>query len=229
MSSTRKANHSAGRAASNAARVAPAALIVLVIGMLITHPAQAQTNFKSLYSFEGDVVSDGWEPGSWIRDSAGNLYGSTEYGGLPKCNCRTRDRDYAEVYGNAVQRAPGFAGFELFLEEIQRTRLKEIDTISTHMEISLNELIHRQNLRMADLLSGDHSREANPLLSTSSRSKIRSTNSTTGWKNGGTRLSVNDSARLPISSTMVARGSYRAVVARRVCPSPWVGAIHTER
>ena len=53
---------------------------------------------------------------------------------------------------------------EPFLEEIQQTRLKEIDTISTHMEISLNELIHRQNLRMAELMSGDHSREANPLL-----------------------------------------------------------------
>jgi hypothetical protein len=51
-----------------------------------------------------------------------------------------------------------------FLEEIQQTRLKEIDTVSTHMEISLKELIHRQNMRMAELLSGDQSREANPLL-----------------------------------------------------------------
>lgn len=38
-----------------------------------------------------------------------------------------------------------------FQEEIKSQRLKEIDTISKHMEISLNELIHRQNLRMADL------------------------------------------------------------------------------
>jgi superfamily II DNA or RNA helicase len=53
---------------------------------------------------------------------------------------------------------------EPFLEEIQQSRLKEIDTIAAHMEISLNELIHRQNLRMAELLSGDQSREANPLL-----------------------------------------------------------------
>jgi SNF2 family DNA or RNA helicase len=51
-----------------------------------------------------------------------------------------------------------------FLQEIQQSRLKEIDTIASHMEISLNELIHRQNLRMAELLSGDQSREANPLL-----------------------------------------------------------------
>ena len=51
-----------------------------------------------------------------------------------------------------------------FLEEVQQTRLKEIDTISNHMEISLRELIHRQNLRMAELQSGDQSRENNPLL-----------------------------------------------------------------
>jgi len=51
-----------------------------------------------------------------------------------------------------------------FLEEVQGSRLKEIETIAKHMEISLNELIHRQNLRMAELLSGDQSRENNPLL-----------------------------------------------------------------
>jgi hypothetical protein len=66
-----------------------------------------------------------------------------------------------------------------FLEEVQQTRLKEIDTISNHMEISLRELIHRQNLRMAELLSAqeaqhsvvrdsgegrDQSRAYNPLL-----------------------------------------------------------------
>jgi superfamily II DNA or RNA helicase len=38
-----------------------------------------------------------------------------------------------------------------FLEEIKSERLKEVETISRHMEISLNELIHRQNLRMAAL------------------------------------------------------------------------------
>lgn len=39
-----------------------------------------------------------------------------------------------------------------FLEEVTVQRAKEIQTISRHMEISLNELIHRQNLRMAELL-----------------------------------------------------------------------------
>ena len=51
-----------------------------------------------------------------------------------------------------------------FLDEVQQARLQEIDTISNHMEISLNELIHRQNLRMAEFMSGDQSRENNPLL-----------------------------------------------------------------
>jgi hypothetical protein len=66
--------------------------------------------------------------------------------------------------GDVVEQALIEKALEPFLEEIQQTRLKEIETISTHMEISLNELIHRQNLRMAELLGGDHSREANPLL-----------------------------------------------------------------
>jgi superfamily II DNA or RNA helicase len=38
-----------------------------------------------------------------------------------------------------------------FLQEVKAQRIKEIETISKHMEISLNELIHRQSLRMADL------------------------------------------------------------------------------
>lgn len=66
--------------------------------------------------------------------------------------------------GDVVEQALIEKALEPFLEEIQQTRLKEIDTISSHMEISLNELIHRQNLRMAELLSGNQSREANPLL-----------------------------------------------------------------
>jgi len=66
--------------------------------------------------------------------------------------------------GDIVEQALIEKALEPFLQEIQQSRLKEIDTIATHMEISLNELIHRQNLRMAELLSGDQSREANPLL-----------------------------------------------------------------
>jgi hypothetical protein len=51
-----------------------------------------------------------------------------------------------------------------FLNVISSQRAKEIETIANHMEISLNELIHRQNLRMAELLESQNSGETNPLL-----------------------------------------------------------------
>jgi hypothetical protein len=108
---------------------------------------------------------------------------------------------------DVVEQALIEKALEPFLEEIQQTRLKEIDTISTHMEISLNELIHRQNLRMAELMSGDHSREANPLLAANIKQvedKIDELNNR--LESGGTRLSGNGSAPLRISSTTAARG-----------------------
>jgi len=52
-----------------------------------------------------------------------------------------------------------------FLEEVAAEREKEVETISRHMEISLNELIHRQSLRMADLHSQQQSGDNNPLTS----------------------------------------------------------------
>ena len=51
-----------------------------------------------------------------------------------------------------------------FLEEIQMQREKETEVISRHIEISLNELINRQNLRMADLLESQQAGDASPLL-----------------------------------------------------------------
>lgn len=51
-----------------------------------------------------------------------------------------------------------------FLEEIRQQREKETEMISVHMEISLNQLIHRQNLRMADLLEDQQSGDPSPLL-----------------------------------------------------------------
>lgn len=51
-----------------------------------------------------------------------------------------------------------------FLTTISAQRAKEIETISKHMEISLNELIHRQNLRMAELLESQRAGDTNPLL-----------------------------------------------------------------
>jgi superfamily II DNA or RNA helicase len=53
---------------------------------------------------------------------------------------------------------------EPFLAEIRSERVKEIATIANHVEISLNALIHRQNLRMAELLEQQQTGEANPLL-----------------------------------------------------------------
>lgn len=50
-----------------------------------------------------------------------------------------------------------------FLKEVAAEREKEVETISRHMEISLNELIHRQSLRMADLINQQQSGDNNPL------------------------------------------------------------------
>jgi hypothetical protein len=51
-----------------------------------------------------------------------------------------------------------------FLDEARRQRLREIATIASHLEISLNELIHRQNLRMADLHEQSQREENAPLI-----------------------------------------------------------------
>ena len=51
-----------------------------------------------------------------------------------------------------------------FLEEISMQRTHEIETIARHIEISLNELIHRQNLRMAALMEAKEAGDASPLL-----------------------------------------------------------------
>jgi hypothetical protein len=51
-----------------------------------------------------------------------------------------------------------------FLNEISSQREKEIATITSHVEISLNALIDRQNLRMAELLEEQQKGDASPLL-----------------------------------------------------------------
>ncbi len=48
-----------------------------------------------------------------------------------------------------------------FLAEVAAERLRETETVSRHLEISLNELIHRQNFRMAELFEQS---QANPSL-----------------------------------------------------------------
>lgn len=66
-------------------RIAIAALplaVLLVLGVLASQPAHAQTNFKVLYSFRGKPAGDGSLPhATLVRDSAGNLFGTTLLGG----------------------------------------------------------------------------------------------------------------------------------------------------
>jgi len=51
-----------------------------------------------------------------------------------------------------------------FLDEISAQREKEIATIASHIEISLNALIDRQNLHMAELFEQQQKGDASPLL-----------------------------------------------------------------
>ncbi len=51
-----------------------------------------------------------------------------------------------------------------FLEEVRQGREKEIATISRHLEISLNELINRQQLQMAEWLEQQQNGNDTPLL-----------------------------------------------------------------
>jgi Domain of unknown function (DUF3883) len=51
-----------------------------------------------------------------------------------------------------------------FLDEISAQREKEIATIASHVEISLNALIDRQNLHMAELFEQQQKGNASPLL-----------------------------------------------------------------
>jgi len=51
-----------------------------------------------------------------------------------------------------------------FLGEIDCQRRKETEIISRHIEISLNELINRQNLRMAELVENQQAGDSSPLV-----------------------------------------------------------------
>ena len=55
-------------------------------------------------------------------------------------------------------------GLQPFLVEIQSQRERELETIERHMEISLNELINRQNLRLAELVEKQQAGVSSPLL-----------------------------------------------------------------
>ncbi len=51
-----------------------------------------------------------------------------------------------------------------FLEQVAAERQAEVETIARHVEISLNTLIDRQNLRLAELLARQQAGEDDPLL-----------------------------------------------------------------
>ena len=58
---------------------------------------------------------------------------------------------------------------EPFLAEIAAQRAKEIQTVAHHLEISLNELIHRQNLKLAELIDQQQSGDTSPLLAANTK------------------------------------------------------------
>ncbi|RIK37469.1 MAG: helicase [Chloroflexi bacterium] len=51
-----------------------------------------------------------------------------------------------------------------FLDEVRAERLKEIEVVSRHVEVSLNALLDRQNLRVAELEIRRQAGDADPLL-----------------------------------------------------------------
>jgi hypothetical protein len=55
-------------------------------------------------------------------------------------------------------------GLNAFLAKVAAEREHETDTIAQHIDISLNELIHRQNLKLAELVELQQSGDTSPLL-----------------------------------------------------------------
>ncbi len=58
---------------------------------------------------------------------------------------------------------------EPFLAEITAEREKEIQTVKRHLDISLNELILRQNLKLAELISLQETGDTSPLLAANTK------------------------------------------------------------
>jgi uncharacterized repeat protein (TIGR03803 family) len=67
-----------------AVTLASAMMLVLALNLVFAEPASAQSyTLTTLYSFTG--APDGEDPLGIVLDPQGNLYGSTQYGGLPGC------------------------------------------------------------------------------------------------------------------------------------------------
>ena len=58
---------------------------------------------------------------------------------------------------------------EPFLAEVTAQREKEIETVSRHLDLSLNELILRQNLKLAELLALQENGDTSPLLAANTK------------------------------------------------------------
>ncbi|HUV70452.1 MAG TPA: DUF3883 domain-containing protein, partial [Terracidiphilus sp.] len=58
---------------------------------------------------------------------------------------------------------------EPFLAEVAAGREKEIQTVTRHLELSLNELILRQNLKLAELLAMQENGDTSPLLAANTK------------------------------------------------------------
>jgi len=58
---------------------------------------------------------------------------------------------------------------EPFLAEVTVQREKEIQTVARHLNLSLNELILRQNLKLADLLALQENGDTSPLLAANTK------------------------------------------------------------
>jgi superfamily II DNA or RNA helicase len=71
--------------------------------------------------------------------------------------CGLPDRD--EVEKHLI-----LEGLQPFLGEVRAMRERELATIEHHMEISLNELINRQNLRLAELVTRQQAGDSSPLI-----------------------------------------------------------------
>jgi len=58
---------------------------------------------------------------------------------------------------------------EPFLAEVATQRAKEIETVARHLDISLNEMIHRQNLKYAELVEQQQNGDNSPLLAANTK------------------------------------------------------------
>ena len=77
--------------------------------------------------------------------------------------------DETAVDRNSIEHFLVQQALEPFLAEVTAQREKEILTVTRHLEISLNELIHRQNLKLADLIEAQQNGDTSPLLAANTK------------------------------------------------------------